>query len=90
MNVLTTTGHICPKCQSVMRTYERSGVHIDQCTGCRGAFLDRGELDQLIDIEARRDHTDAYVESYDHPYDDRRRYRRRPKRRRNEYRALLD
>jgi Zn-finger nucleic acid-binding protein len=34
-----------------MRTYERSGVHVDQCGDCRGIFLDRGELERLIDGE---------------------------------------
>ena len=41
----------CPKCHGTMRTYERNGVHIDQCAECRGIFLDRGELDRLIDAE---------------------------------------
>ncbi|MFD2090937.1 TFIIB-type zinc ribbon-containing protein [Blastococcus deserti] len=41
----------CPKCSGTMRTYERNGVHVDQCTECRGIFLDRGELDRLIDAE---------------------------------------
>jgi Zn-finger nucleic acid-binding protein len=41
----------CPKCQGAMRTYERNGVHVDQCTECRGIFLDRGELERLIDAE---------------------------------------
>ncbi len=41
----------CPKCQGPMRTYERNGVHVDQCTECRGIFLDRGELERLIDAE---------------------------------------
>ena len=43
----------CPKCQGQMRTYERSNVHVDQCTECRGIFLDRGELEHLIDGEQR-------------------------------------
>ena len=34
-----------------MRTYERNGVHVDQCTECRGIFLDRGELERLVDAE---------------------------------------
>ncbi|HEX5016311.1 MAG TPA: zf-TFIIB domain-containing protein [Actinomycetes bacterium] len=34
-----------------MRQYERNGVHVDQCTDCRGLFLDRGELEHLIDAE---------------------------------------
>jgi uncharacterized protein len=42
---------VCPKCESPMRSYERSGVTIDQCTGCRGVFLDRGELERLVDAE---------------------------------------
>jgi uncharacterized protein len=41
----------CPKCQGSMRVYERSGVTVDQCTECRGIFLDRGELEKLIDAE---------------------------------------
>ena len=42
----------CPKCQGAMRTYERNGVHVDQCGECRGIFLDRGELEKLMDAEA--------------------------------------
>lgn len=34
-----------------MRQYERNGVIVDQCTDCRGIFLDRGELERLIDAE---------------------------------------
>jgi Zn-finger nucleic acid-binding protein len=41
----------CPKCESEMRSYERNGVTVDQCTSCRGIFLDRGELERLIDAE---------------------------------------
>lgn len=35
-----------------MRQYERSGVTVDQCTECRGIFLDRGELEKIFDAEA--------------------------------------
>lgn len=42
----------CPKCGGAMRSYERSGITVDQCTECRGVFLDRGELERLIDAEA--------------------------------------
>lgn len=41
----------CPKCQGAMRSYERSGVTVDQCTECRGIFLDRGELERLSAAE---------------------------------------
>lgn len=41
----------CPKCESPMRSYERNGIVVDQCTGCKGIFLDRGELEQLMAAE---------------------------------------
>ena len=41
----------CPKCAGDMVTYERSGIHLDQCRECRGFFLDRGELEKLVDAE---------------------------------------
>lgn len=48
----TTTALICPKCGAEMKTYERNGVTVDQCTGCRGIFLDRGELERLVSAES--------------------------------------
>ena len=42
----------CPKCHADMATYERAGILIDQCRECRGIFLDRGELEKLIDAES--------------------------------------
>jgi uncharacterized protein len=44
---------ICPKCRGEMRTYDRNGVHIEQCSSCRGIFLDYGELEHLSQLEAR-------------------------------------
>jgi uncharacterized protein len=43
----------CPKCHAPMQTYNRSGVQIEQCSGCRGIFLDYGELESLSRIEAQ-------------------------------------
>ncbi|MBB1157028.1 TFIIB-type zinc ribbon-containing protein [Amycolatopsis dendrobii] len=43
---------ICPKCQNMMRTVDKNGVHIEQCDGCRGIFLDRGELEQIAGAES--------------------------------------
>lgn len=39
----------CPSCDGRMREVERRGVHVDVCGECRGVFLDRGELDKLMD-----------------------------------------
>ncbi|MUL41661.1 transcriptional regulator [Streptomonospora sp. PA3] len=44
---------ICPKCQSPMQTFDRMGIHLEQCQSCRGIFLDRGELEQIIAAEQR-------------------------------------
>lgn len=49
----TPGAFICPKCQGTMRTFDRNGVHIEQCTSCRGVFLDYGELEHLTQLEAR-------------------------------------
>ena len=34
-----------------MRSYERNGVTVEQCSDCRGLFLDRGELERLVEAE---------------------------------------
>jgi len=41
----------CPKCSSEMKSYERNRILVDQCTGCGGLFLDKGELEQLAAAE---------------------------------------
>ncbi|MGV9250389.1 TFIIB-type zinc ribbon-containing protein [Streptomyces sp. NPDC003697] len=43
----------CPKCHAPMHTYNRNGVQIEQCSGCRGIFLDYGELEALTRVEAQ-------------------------------------
>ncbi|MFB7555206.1 TFIIB-type zinc ribbon-containing protein [Streptomyces brevispora] len=43
----------CPKCHAQMHTYNRNGIQIEQCSGCRGIFLDYGELESLTRIESQ-------------------------------------
>lgn len=38
----------CPSCGNRLVEVERSGVLIDACQGCRGVWLDRGELDKIL------------------------------------------
>ena len=38
----------CPNCGGQLMQFERSGVRIDACRQCRGVWLDRGELDQIL------------------------------------------
>ena len=65
------TDLICPKCQGLMRTYERSGVTVDQCSDCRGIFLDRGELERLVDAEQgwQRSHSGSRDRDYERERD---------------------
>lgn len=62
-----TTPLACPKCAGPMRTYERNNVTIDQCEGCRGIFLDRGELERLIDAESSDYQSQRVLPSGDYP-----------------------
>lgn len=43
----------CPTCDGVQLVMsERSGIEIDYCPQCRGVWLDRGELDKIIERAA--------------------------------------
>lgn len=48
---MTSTGMICPKCSGDWGSHDRNGVQIEECAGCQGVFLDRGELQRLIAAE---------------------------------------
>ena len=39
----------CPICYIPLTMAERQGVEIDFCSKCRGVWLDRGELDKIIE-----------------------------------------
>jgi uncharacterized protein len=40
----------CPKCaQADLVTTDRNEIEIDVCPSCRGVWLDRGELDKIIE-----------------------------------------
>lgn len=39
----------CPVCSVPLTMAERQGVEIDYCPQCRGVWLDRGELDKIIE-----------------------------------------
>jgi len=42
----------CPNDGAVLTMSERGGVEIDYCPECRGVWLDRGELDKILDRAA--------------------------------------
>ncbi|HEX8465833.1 MAG TPA: zf-TFIIB domain-containing protein [Abditibacterium sp.] len=66
----------CPLDQTELLITERQGVEIDYCPTCRGVWLDRGELDKLIE---RADNYDRRDRSRDDD-DDRNNYGRQPQR----------
>lgn len=43
------TGMLCPVCRVDLVMADRQGVEIDYCPKCRGVWLDRGELDKIIE-----------------------------------------
>lgn len=52
----------CPNCAVALVLADRQGIEIDYCPHCRGVWLDRGELDKIIERstahEARRKRDD--------------------------------
>jgi len=42
----------CPVCKVPLMMSERQGVEIDYCPQCRGVWLDRGELDKILERSA--------------------------------------
>ncbi len=39
----------CPKCGAGLQEIEMDGIMVDKCGGCEGIFLDRGELELMIE-----------------------------------------
>ena len=49
----TPTAMSCPVCRIPLVMSERQGVEIDYCPQCRGVWLDRGELDKILERSAQ-------------------------------------
>ena len=63
----------CPTCSVELRITDRQGIEIDYCPKCRGVWLDRGELDKIIEraaLETRppEPEYDDRRDSYGKPY----------------------
>jgi len=43
---------LCPVCKVGLAMSDRQGIEIDYCPQCRGIWLDRGELDKIIERSA--------------------------------------
>ena len=63
----------CPVDGATLLMSDRQGVEIDYCPECRGVWLDRGELDKLVQRGDDRDERDGRDRRDDDWDDDRRR-----------------
>ncbi len=48
-------GMLCPVCKVGLTMSDRQGIEIDYCPQCRGIWLDRGELDKIIERSVAED-----------------------------------
>ena len=47
----------CPNCNVSLVMSDRNGIEIDYCPDCRGVWLDRGELDKIIERSSQENNT---------------------------------
>jgi len=63
----------CPICNIPLAITERQGIEIDYCPKCRGVWLDRGELDKIIERSTSgmpsRPNPERRDDHHDHHYD---------------------
>ena len=55
----------CPVCNIPLLITERQSVEIDYCQKCRGVWLDRGELDKIIEHSQSEQPSRPYPERFD-------------------------
>ncbi len=58
----------CPHCNVTLLMTDKQGVEIDYCPKCRGIWLDRGELEKIIERSEPVGSANVYQEK-DHHYD---------------------
>lgn len=67
----------CPIDGTALVIAERSGVEIDYCPQCRGVWLDRGELDKIIDRSVAHTAPPSPKSGPLQRHDDERRYKKK-------------
>ena len=56
----------CPNCNETLMMSDKHGIEIDYCPNCRGIWLDRGELDKIIERSAEHySKKENYQKDYD-------------------------
>ncbi|MBK6964603.1 MAG: zf-TFIIB domain-containing protein [Bacteroidales bacterium] len=51
---------ICPRCNNNLMLSNTQGVEIDHCPNCRGVWLDRGELEKIIERSNGYNHSNIF------------------------------
>lgn len=59
----------CPNCNETLLITERQNVEIDYCPACRGVWLDRGELDKLLEFASNQKTGERYSHQTDRSHD---------------------
>lgn len=70
----------CPVCNVNLVMADRSGIEIDYCPDCRGVWLDRGELDKIIERSSqnvRVPQNDSYFDRHRYESDKDYRYKKK-------------
>ncbi len=87
----------CPIDQTTLQVTDRQGIEIDWCPTCRGVWLDRGELDKIIERSGAftapavtAGDQRPYRDDDDDDRDDRRRYEGGQQPRRRKKKSFLD
>lgn len=66
----------CPNCSETLLMSDKNGIEIDYCPSCRGIWLDRGELDKIIERSATPNPIkENYRSDYNPQYDDRNKHK---------------
>lgn len=60
----------CPHCEELLVMTQRNGVEIDYCPKCRGVWLDKSELDKIIERSASSSSKDYYNGKKEDYFDD--------------------
>lgn len=69
----------CPKCFEPLRIAERQGVEIDYCPECRGVWLDKGELDKIIDRSLSYKKPDSSFDNKNYEHEKYKTYKKKKK-----------
>lgn len=76
-----TTTMKCPNCDTTLSMSEKHGVEIDYCPNCRGIWLDKGEMEKIMERagehyssrdnyenDYKKYQYDSYNKGYKHPH----------------------